>query len=229
MRALTRKILAGAGLRDVLGERAGPDYGHAVVRPIQFIAVTSAAANNVSIPSDAKEGDCLLVMAFTATSTTQATRPSGWTGIATGAANSIAAAFGFRVMVAGDTGSGTWTNATHVLMLVFRNCHPTTPVINWIVSNGTASPFSWTGLTLREAPGSALAMLGGAQTTITNLNSTSLTGTVTASPGSGNLGAHYKLRAGSWSTTTKAMNTNASWRGIVIELNPIHSLLRPEQ
>jgi surface protein len=65
-------------------------------------------------------GDLILAFAFRDGSTTLPTQPSGWTSIDTAAANTCAARFSFKVAASDSETTGTWTNATTTIFLVYR-------------------------------------------------------------------------------------------------------------
>ena len=95
----------------------------------------TSSANNVATTNAA--GDLLLVRAYRTASGTPPSLPaSGWNNIGTAAATGGAGSTqtssrtGWRIATATNEGSGTWTNAGGVEVLVFRGTHPTTPIGN---------------------------------------------------------------------------------------------------
>ena len=69
-------------------------------------------------------GDLILAFAFRDGSTTLPTRPTGWTNIDTAAANTCAADVSYKVAASSSETTGTWTNATTVIFLVYRGDTP---------------------------------------------------------------------------------------------------------
>jgi len=72
-----------------------------------------------------QSGDLILAFAFRDGSTSQATQPSGWTQIDTAAANSCAARVAYKVAASNSETTGTWTDATKVIFLVYRGVNIT--------------------------------------------------------------------------------------------------------
>jgi hypothetical protein len=95
--------------------------------------ITQGAAAASSGSVSVAEGDLLVVFAYRSNSATAPTRPSDFDEIATvansgGGANSSMRA-GYKVAGAGGfSGTGTWTNATHLAWVVLRGQHATTPI-----------------------------------------------------------------------------------------------------
>lgn len=87
---------------------------------ISRVGSNSAATTNVSISGySIQKGDYILVFAHR-TATTAPSLPGTFTNIANGSGNSNSYRIGYRVSDGTETGSGTWTNATTVIMVVYR-------------------------------------------------------------------------------------------------------------
>lgn len=87
---------------------------------ISRVGTNSAATTNVSISGyTIQKGDYMLVFAHR-TATTAPSLPAGFTNIANGSGNSNSYRVGYKVCAGTETGSGTWTNATTVIMVVYR-------------------------------------------------------------------------------------------------------------
>lgn len=65
-------------------------------------------------------GDFILAFAFRDGSTTQPTIPSGWTSLNTRTGTSCCARIAYQFATSSGTTSGTWTNASTVIFLVYR-------------------------------------------------------------------------------------------------------------
>ena len=82
----------------------------------QAVGTTSAA-----LPTFVA-GDLALVFAFRDGSTTLPTLPAGWTSVlAPTGANTCSMRVGYRVLVSGDTTTGTWTSASRLVVHVYRS------------------------------------------------------------------------------------------------------------
>jgi len=87
-------------------------------------------------------GDLILAFAFRDGSTTQGTQPTGWTAIDVAAANTCAARVAYKVAASSSETTGTWTNFTTVIFLVYRGVNITN-----IVNIDTESTGSGTTVT----------------------------------------------------------------------------------
>jgi len=65
-------------------------------------------------------GDLILAFAFRDLVTTLPTQPPGWTSIDTAAANSCAGRLAYKVATSSSESTGTWTDATTVVFLIYR-------------------------------------------------------------------------------------------------------------
>jgi surface protein len=65
-------------------------------------------------------GDLILAFAFRDGSTTQATQPAGWSAITSATTTLAAARVSYKIAASGSETTGTWTNATTVIFLVYR-------------------------------------------------------------------------------------------------------------
>lgn len=86
---------------------------------IQFVGQATGVAS-ATLPSH-QAGDLVVAFAFRDGSTTAPTLPSGWTDLNSGGINSCGYRVGYRVAVDSSTVSGTWTNATALVLQVYRN------------------------------------------------------------------------------------------------------------
>lgn len=87
---------------------------------ISRVGTNSAATTNVNISGyTIQAGDYILVFAHR-TAVTAPTLATGFTSIATATGNSNSYTIGYKRAVGTETNSGTWTNATTVIMVVYR-------------------------------------------------------------------------------------------------------------
>jgi len=94
------------------------------------ITYIGAASGTTSATLPTHQADDLIIaFAFRDGSTSAPTQPSGWTTISspTGA-NSCNARIAYRVATSGSTTTGTWTNATTVVFLVYRGDYDLTGI-----------------------------------------------------------------------------------------------------
>lgn len=87
---------------------------------ISRVGTNSAATTSATISGySTQKGDYMLVFAHR-TATTAPTLAAGFTSIATSSGNSNSYTIAYKVCAGGETTSGTWTNATTVIMVVYR-------------------------------------------------------------------------------------------------------------
>lgn len=88
-------------------------------------------------------GDVLIGIAFRDGSTTNPTIPTGWTPVTnTTDGTTCSASIGYRVATDSATVSGTWTNATGLVVLVYRNADPNSPV-SFAAGSGTGTTITY--------------------------------------------------------------------------------------
>jgi hypothetical protein len=96
---------------------------------IQFVGVASAgsnyvAANTVGLPAGWQPGDMAIVMASNNTTATPPVVPAGWNLVAGPSISTSPYAVsrvGTRILQAGDTSTGVWTNTKDIVVVVYRN------------------------------------------------------------------------------------------------------------
>ncbi len=97
-----------------------------LINPYKFAPVTSfvgsasnsGTSNTVNLPAGTLPGDLALV--FATGSTTAITAPAGWVQVPMTDIAGARAALGYRILQAGDTSTGTWSNAQRVGVVVYR-------------------------------------------------------------------------------------------------------------
>jgi surface protein len=94
---------------------------HVIDGDITYIG-SAEGTESATLPAH-QSGDLVLAYAFRDGSTTLPTLPTGWTSITTNTGTTYAARFAFKVATSNAEQSGTWTDATRVLLLVYRNAN----------------------------------------------------------------------------------------------------------
>jgi hypothetical protein len=179
-------------------------------------------------------GDILVVRAYRTASGTAPDLPaSGWndlgTTAATGGAGSTqtASRAGWRVATATNEGSGTWTNATAVEVLVLRGQRATDPIgaVTATSENATRDYIRYGAATRTEA-GSWWAMFGSRLSTGANASVATAPNDGTSSPtnrgstpGTPYMAAHSGPALGNWSQTDVTIGGTAyKYNSWVIEV-----------
>jgi len=104
---------------------------------ISFVAADSANDTSIAIPSH-QQWDLLIECVFRNSSAASPTIPTGWTvvGNAYGASNALI--FAFKIAESDSETSGTWTNADHIAVGVYRSSTNLLSVNNSVEQQGTA-------------------------------------------------------------------------------------------
>lgn len=185
---------------------------------ISFVGIADAAAASVALPAFSAD-DVAFVFAFRDGSTTAPSLPAGWTNIDSGGSNTCSFRCGYRILVGGDTTTGTWTNATEIEVVVLRAVDLGYPFGITSTNGGSSTSMNWPALgTFMNPNGGSWVLLLGGHRTATDVNSVALSGTTNRSPGTTALGAHTKEDTTSWASTSKTVNANSGWQTIALEV-----------
>jgi hypothetical protein len=190
--------------------------------PLAFIGATSGVTS-ASLPAGWQPGDLAVVFAFRDGSTTPPSLPAGWTNIINGGANTCSQRVGYRVLQAGDSTTGTWTNATTVLCCVYRGQDTTTPIGASAQQGASSATVTYPGLTLQRTNGTSWVFCGAGHRSIDTALETPPTGTVLRQNNvdTTDEGSTFDTNGGvtSWSAQSVAVGGTASgWRAVSVEL-----------
>ncbi len=185
----------------------------------------AAGVTSATLPSF-QSGDIAVCFAFRDGSTTNPTVPAGWTTITnTSDGTTCSVSVGWRQLVSTDTTTGTWTNASRVVVGVYRGCEPfITPVGGGANSAGTTNTVTYAAVTMTRADGTSWVLgLVGHRSTDTTIDSAAITG-MTARTGGADATAEAHLwdtngGVSSWSSTNQTITGTASgWVTRTVEL-----------
>lgn len=191
---------------------------------ISFVGV-AAGTNSATLPAF-KSGDVAICFAFRDGSTTNPSIPATFSNITnTADGTSCSASIGWRRLVYTDTTTGTWTNASRVVVVVYRGCEPfITPVGGGANSAGTTNTVTYNTVTMTRADGTSWVVgLVGHRSTDTTIDSASISG-MTQRGGGANATAEahaWDTNGGvsSWSSTNQSISGTASgWVTRTVEL-----------
>jgi hypothetical protein len=185
---------------------------------ISFVGAAAAAAASVALPSGWQVGDLAVVFAHRDGSTTSPSLASGWTNIQAAGANTNSARSGYRVLQSGDTTTGTWTNATSIIVVVLRGHDPSSPIGAFTQTGAQSSSMAFNALTLQVGDGTSWVLLMGGHRTATDVHTTALSGTTNRSGSTNDICAHTAEDVASWATTSKTVNASSGWRTHSIEV-----------
>jgi hypothetical protein len=195
--------------------------------PIIFVAANSVAG--ASFPSGLpthQAGDLIIIFAYRDGDANAPTLPSGWNiiGSASGAggSNKNSSVMAYRVATASGTASGTWTNATELVVQVYRGASSSSPIGAQADGGSTGTTVTYPALSLNVTNGSSrVAGFAGHQTAAINLQlaPTGMTNRTSAS-GTGKVAGHgTSVGVVSWSATNVTLTgTSAGWRARTVEI-----------
>jgi hypothetical protein len=187
---------------------------------ISFVGAQGAAGTTVTIPAH-QVGDMILIFAYRDGSNTAPTAPTAggtvptWTLITSAGANTNSANFRYAVATATTTTSGTWTNATEIICLVYRGAKLVG--VNG-ATNGTGTSISYPALTLQRTDGSSWVAGIAGHRSATNVEAAPTGMTNRASSGTEAAGHDTNGGVSSWSVQTVTVNASSGWRGVTVEL-----------
>lgn len=203
----------------------------------------ATGTNSATLPSFSV-GDLAVVFAYRDGSTTAPSLPSGWTNIGNSGANTNSSRVGYRVLQSGDTTTSTWTNATSVVVMVYRGQDSTTPIGTSSGSGTASTTVTYNALTLQITDGSSWVLgVAGHRSTNTNLQNapTGMTNRATVVDATDEAAGHDSNGGiSSWGAQNVSVGgTSSGWRAWSIEIrstpittladgtNPINSTLAP--
>ena len=179
-------------------------------------------------------GDLIIIAAFRDGSSTSPTLGSGFTSMATNLLNTAGARVGYRYATVTNTASGTWTNATDLIAMVFDKDELLADALGaFSKATGTASSLTWPALTLEATDGSStilsIAMHRSTNTTV-DTPPTGYTNVATRLSATSELAASVLEGATtSPSSSTQAVGGTASgWWTFRLELRGIPALVPAE-
>lgn len=114
---------------------------------ISFVGAATGTTS-ATLPAHAA-GDLLLAFAHRDGNTTAPSLPAGWTDLGSSGANVNSSRLGFKVATSSSETSGTWTNATGLVVLVYRGCASADPIGDVIGGGSSSLTVSYPALTMQ--------------------------------------------------------------------------------
>lgn len=187
---------------------------------VTFVGAQGNAGTTVTIPTH-QSGDLILLFAYRDGSTTAPTTPTAggtvptWTLIGSTGGNLNSSNFRYAVATGSTTTSGTWTNATELICLVYRG----TRVVGASAGGGAASTsIAYPALTLQRTDNSSwvVGVAGHRSATNVQVAPTGMTNRVFT--GTEAAGHDTNGTVSSWSQQTVTVDANSGWRSWTVEL-----------
>lgn len=192
---------------------------------ISRIGATGAEANNVTLPGAFQNGDLAIIFAFRA-NLTAPSLPAGWTSLGTASSGASSYRCGWKILLSGADTSGTWTNATGVVALVYRGVATNkTPVLIGTATTATSATITYGAVSAVAGRSSWVAAFGATKATTatietapTNMtNQTDTVGAATEYVGHDS-NAPYTVGAGAWPSTGVSVGTSAEYRTLTLQI-----------
>ena len=192
--------------------------------PITYVGV-AAGTNSATLPAF-ESGDVAVCFAFRDGNTTNPSVPATFTNITnTSDGTSCSVSVGWRRLVYTDTTTGTWTNASRVVVGVYRGCEPfITPVGGGANAAGTTNTVSYNTFTMTRSDNTSWVLgLVGHRSIDTTIDSAAISGMTQRGGGvDATAEAHLWDTAGtvsSWSSQNQSITGTASgWVTRTVEL-----------
>ena len=181
-----------------------------------FVGYASAATSSVTLPAH-QTGDIIIIGAYRNNAATAPTLPAGYTQIQTGAANTNAMISGWKRAASSGEVSGTWTGATNIEAVVYRNSRG----VGASAQNGsTGTSVNFPALTLNEPAVASWVGAFSGHRLATNMEVPPTLMTNRGSQGAGPEIAAHDTNAvvASWASTNSTVNGNSGWRTTVFEI-----------
>lgn len=182
----------------------------------------ATGVNTATLPAH-QAGDLLIAFAFRDGSNSTPGVPAGWTTLESNTTNSAGAVLAYKVAASGSEVSGTWSNATSLVIHVYRGAHASTPVGDSAGATGSSTTVSYPALTLTVGGGSSwVAGFGAHRSTNTSLETppTGMTNRTTLVDGTDEVAGH-DTNGGvtSWSNQNVSVGgTSSGWFGATVEI-----------
>lgn len=185
----------------------------------------ASGTTTATVPSHIT-GDLLIGYAFRDGNNTAPTVPGGWTTINnTIGANSAGQAVAWKYAASSGETSGTWSNATSLIIAVYRYAHPTSPIGGSANGDGSSTTVAYNTLTMTDTPvppSSTIIGFSGHRSVDTTLENApaGMRQILPVVDATDEVAMHDTENAqGSWPTTNVAVGgTSSGWRSFTLEL-----------
>lgn len=119
--------------------------------PISYIGA-GTGTTTATFPAHVAQ-DVFIAFAFRDGSTTPPTVPAGWTTIASasgGGGSGSSSAIAYKVAAGSSETSGTWTNATNLVVGIYRGCDTADPIGDQQVGVGSSTTITYPAVTFQR-------------------------------------------------------------------------------
>jgi hypothetical protein len=168
-----------------------------------------------------QEGDLILAFAFRSGSTLATTLPTGWTNIQVVGGNVTNGRLAFKVASSSSEETGTWTNATRVVFLVYRNAEVNniSSAVNRSTATASSTTVSYNAVDTWKDLAWTVGFMGHRETDNSAGTPTGLTARSSTNTDARMLAADSTDSTLEWETTTVDIGGTASgWRTFILRL-----------
>ncbi len=187
---------------------------------VSFVGAQGAAATTVTIPAH-QVGDLILIFAYRDGSNAVPTAPTAggtvptWTQIGSSGGNTNSSRFHYATATATNTTSGTWTNATELICLVYRGA----TVGASVGGSGAATTIvNYPALSLQRADNTSWVVGVAGHRTATNVELAPGAMVNRARSGTEAAGHDTNATVTTWASTNVTVNASSAYRSWVVEL-----------
>jgi surface protein len=186
------------------------------------ITYVGAAEGTTSATLPAHQaGDIILAFSFRVFANVSPTLPSGWTNILDTSGNSQAIRLAYKVATSSSESSDTWTNATRVIFLVYRNVEikGIALVEQRASATGSSTIVSYNAVGTWKDLAWTVAFMGHRSTNNSAGTPTGLTARSSTNSGARMLGADSTNTTNNWATQTVNIGGSSNgWHTVVLRL-----------
>ncbi|HEU4715939.1 MAG TPA: hypothetical protein VFS14_03865, partial [Candidatus Saccharimonadales bacterium] len=183
---------------------------------VSYVSSASAAAATVAMPTH-QLGDLIIAFAYRDGNTTAPSLPAGWTNINNSGANTNSARLAYKFALSNAETTGTWTNATGIVVQVYRG---TGGVGASAVGGASSGTITYPALTLQNTDNTSWVARFAGHRTATNMTTntpagyTQRTGVATEVKGSDTNGTV----ASNPTAGTQVVNATSGYRAYTLEI-----------
>jgi hypothetical protein len=211
-----RLLMEGGGKVEFMAATSGPTDMAGSALTLQGSGAN--AGTTVTIPTHTT-GDLILIIAYR-TAVTAPSLPGGYTDACNASGNSTSMRVGYKEAASGSETSGTWTNATHLIVHVYRGWDNAVAPACTTLGNSGSTTLRYPALTLTATDGLSWVIRAAGASAATATSDPGGSATLIQSVGSAPMSWSYQ-NTGVTSDPTQistTVNVSGAQRGVVIEV-----------
>jgi hypothetical protein len=186
---------------------------------ISRVASATASTTSLTMPSGRQIGDLEVMFAYNSGAATVPTVPAGWLTLKSGSGSTNAGVVAFRFCTNASDTSGTWTNATRLICVVYRGALAVGVSTAGAVASSTSINYPASTLVAGDGQSWFLGFAG--HRTATNVNTAPSGMTNVTSVGTGPMAAAHDTNAvdaSNWASTNVTVSASSGHVSFVVEI-----------